>query len=345
MLDEATLRITIARAPSGTLRAAVVPPAPLPVARLFLGQTPETAARRAAMVFNICGAAQAGAVRAALGLPPEPDAGRRILRESLRDHAMKLAVGWPQAVGLASDPAALAAVARLGADRGAALAGALFGAAGPPRTLVAFDRWLDHRATAPARVLALIRDGWDAGWGRVVLPLWTPGAPAPEFSQAAGCASPVETGLVARHVADPLLVGLEARGGRSLLWRLAARLVDAAEALGALAADRAGPEPRTLAPGVGMAQAARGAMLVRAAAGDGRVTRLDRLSPTDAALHPDGLMARALATLPEGRDAPLAAVAAMVVEAVDPCLPYTVTLVKDTRPIQQESADVHSMRL
>jgi hypothetical protein len=343
MLDQPALRIVIDRTACGAVVSAVEPPPPLPVARLFLGQSPQTAARRAAMVFNVCGAAQEAAVRAALGLAPDPGAPRRVLMETLRDHALKLAVGWPKAVGLDPDPVALAAVARLGADGGAALRAALIGPEGLPADLAGFETWLAAGRTAPARVLARVWHGWDAGWGRVDLPLWTTGDSPPDFARAEWRGGPFECGLPAVHAAHPLLAALAARQGRGLVWRLAARLADAALALDALAADAPPPAAASPEPGFGVARAARGAMLVRAAAEDGRVTRLDRLSPTDAALHPDGLLARMLDTLPSAPDAPLAAVVALAVEAADPCLACTLTLA-DTATAA-ETDDVHSLRL
>lgn len=343
MLDAQTLFIRIDRTACGMVVAEVEPPAPLPLARLFLGQTPEVAAQRAGMVFSVCGAAQAAAVRAAFGLPLAPDAGPRILHETLRDHALKLAVGWPRALGLDPDPLALAAVARMGADRGAALGLRLFGAEGAPGDLADFEHWLKAADTAPARVLATVWHGWDDAWGAVDLPLWSPAMGAPDPAGGGWVGRPAETGLPALHAGHPLLMALAARRGRGLLWRLASRLVDAAAALKTFADDAPPPMPQALAPGFGMAQAARGAMLVQGGAAGGVVTRLDRLSPTDAALHPDGLLARALDTLPTAPDAPLAAVAALLVEAVDPCLPHTLT-VADKAPAK-ETSDVHCLRL
>jgi hypothetical protein len=343
MLDQQTLSIRIDRTACGMVVRDVVPPAPLPVARLFLGQTPVEAARRAGMVFSVCGAAQAAAVRAAFGLVAEPDSASRLLHETLRDHALKLAIGWPQALGHEADPLALAAVARMGADRGAALGLRLFGASGAPTDLADFEYWLKTADTAPARVLAAVWQGWDDAWGAVDLPLWSPAMGAPDPAGAGWQGRPAETGLTAVHADHPLLRAIAARRGRGLVWRLAARLVDAAAALDALAHDLPPPLPRALEPGFGMAQAARGAMLVQGAIAGGVVTRLDRLSPTDAALHPDGLLARALDTLPTVPDAPLAAVAALLVEAVDPCLPCKLT-VADKAPAK-ETPDVHCLRL
>ena len=342
MLDPQTLQIRIERTACGMVVSSVDAPAPLPVARLFLGQTPEAAAQRAGMVFSVCGAAQTAAVRAAFGLPVEAETGPRILHETLRDHALKLAVAWPQALGHDPDPLALAAVTRMGADNGAALGLRLFGPMGAPRDMADFEHWLDVADTAPARALATVWQGWDDAWGAVDLPLWSPSMGVPDPDGAWG-GQPAETGLPAQHADDPLLRALAAKRGRGLPWRLAARLVDAAAALDALAGRAPLPAPVTLAPGFGMAPAARGAMLVQGAAVGGLVSRLDRLSPTDAALHPDGLLARALDTLPTDPAAPLAAVAALLVEAVDPCIAHVIDWADPATP--KERPDVHCLRL
>ena len=72
--------------------------------------------------------------------------------------------------------------------------------------------------------------------------------------------------------------------------------------------------------------AARGSLLVGAAVEGGRVAAFARLTPTDAALHAEGALARVLAALPADPAAPLEALAAMAVEGVDPCMPWRLTI-------------------
>jgi hypothetical protein len=169
--------------------------------------------------------------------------------------------------------------------------------------------------------------GWDPAWGRADLPLWPAGdaqpaqAPAVDFARAEIDGRPAETGLPARRAAEPLLCDIAAAQGRGVLWRLAARLADAARL-----AEAPPPAPAALAPGLGWAAAARGALLVGAAQAGGRVTAFDRLTPTDAALHPRGLLACVLAALPADPAAPLKAVASLAVEGVDPCMPWRLTI-------------------
>jgi hypothetical protein len=348
MHDQGCLRITLHLPAKGAgwVGVSVAPPRPLPVERLFVGQTAEEAAQRAGLVFNICGAAQTAATGAALGLTATADAPRRILMETLRDHAVKLAVAWPEAVGMTPDAAAIGALAALKRDRGTALRLALFGPDGLPGDLAGFETWLDEADTAPARVLARAWRGWEPRWGAVTLPLWPAlSATALDMTRAEWQGAPFETGLPAIHAAHPLLRAIAARHGRSLVWRLAARLVDAGAALEALAGRAMPPAPRSLAPGFGAAHAARGLMLVQGRVENRRVAAMSRLSPTDVALHPEGLMARALATLPAAPDAPLEAVARLIVEAVDPCLPSRIHFRPPDAGQTEESSDVHRLRL
>lgn len=357
MQQPATLTITLHRLGGGTggVGATVTPPPALPLDRLFGGLTAAEAAERAGLVFNICGAAQSAATAAALGAAPRADAPRRMLIETLRDHALKLAVIWPETLGMAPEHDALGAVASLPGDDGTTLRAALFGPEGLPRDLAGFETWMQAGATAPARVLAHVWQEWSPDWGKVRLPLW-PGLSAAgiDFARAEWRGGAFESGLPALHADAPLLVAIAAKQGRSLVWRLAARLVDAAVALDALAGRAAAPVPRALGEGVGAAPAARGTMLVRGTLEKGRVTGLSRLSPTDAALHEDGLLARMLATLPAEADAPSMAVAALMVEAADPCLPHIIrasppgedrrALGRDPKSIE-ENINVHRLRL
>jgi hypothetical protein len=143
-----------------------------------------------------------------------------------------------------------------------------------------------------------------------------------DFAAAEIGGGPVETGLAARAADHQLMAEVADRRGRGPVWRLVARLVDVARL-----AEGAAPAAFSPAPGFGVAEASRGTLVVRGATdGAGRVTAFARLTPTDAALHPRGALARALAALPADPAAPLAAVAALTVEGIDPCVPWRLTL-------------------
>ena len=316
------------RREAGIITPEIRAPRPVSLGRMAGGQTPEAAARLAGLVFNTCAAAQEGATRAAFGLPQSPGAGRRIALECLRDHALRMAVAWPRALGQPPEPETLRAVARIDEDQGASLAEALFGPEGAPARLGDFETWLQTGETAGARAIAHVWTRWDSRWARAATPLWRPGAPFVEVDWLAAeiDGRAVDISTAARVAEHDLMREIEARRGRGLAWRMAARVVDAARLIDGLADGSVDETPRALAPGLGVAPAARGAMLVKGAAVDGRVAALARLSPTDCALHPHGVLALSLAALPRRRRAPVAAVAALTVECVDPCLPHKLIL-------------------
>lgn len=312
--DAGTLRISLA-CEGGAVRAAVVPPPALPLARLLAGMRAEEAARMASLVHAICGAAQEAAARSALGLPQVPGARARIGAETLREHVLKLAALWPGVVGEAGDRQAVALANRASSGTSGAapaLAEALFAPLRrAPADWAELETYMAAGASAPARAMARVAREWDASWGRVELAPFDPQAPV-DWASATQAGRPVENTPATRHADAPLLAAIAARHGRGILWRMAARLVE----VGALLAGAA--PPPVVARGI--ANAARGAMLVEAHAPQGTVTVFRRLSPTDFALAEGGVLARALATLPAARGAPLGAVARMVVETVDPCL-------------------------
>jgi hypothetical protein len=95
-------------------------------------------------------------------------------------------------------------------------------------------------------------------------------------------------------------------------------------------------------------------MLVRGRLEEGRVAELSRLSPTDAILHPDGLLPRALTTLSAVPAEQLSSVVRLLLVAMDPCLPNEVVVapsVRDAivatseRDTMEETSDVHRLRM
>jgi hypothetical protein len=327
MIDGGALTVTLSRS-DGAIAATIDAPPMLSLTRMMAGRPAAEAARMAALVFPSDPEAEEAAARAALGLPPADGAARRLTAEALRDHALKLCVAWPRAVGFPHDPGALTAAGALTRDGGAALSAALFGRCGPPERLADLEDWMRRGETAPARVLRHVWRRWDSRWGRAELPLWSPGERlgAVDWAAAEIDGRPVETGLAACVAEAGLMREIEARRGRGIAWRLAARLVHAARLLEALAEGDPGPAPASPAPGLGVCAAAHGAVLLHVEAEGDRVRRFDRLSPTDCALHADGLLRRVIATLPASPAAPLAAVAALALETVDAALPTRLVL-------------------
>lgn len=306
------LTIRLRRA-GGAARAEVAAPPPLPLDRLFAGREAEEAAALAPALWNVCAAAQEAAARGALGLPQKPDAARRIAAETLREHVLAVCVRWPAALGLPTAPEA-ARLAGSAADdfRAAeALRGLLFGTgAGAPGDAEALARWAAEGETAPARLIGALLD-WPEAWGRVDLPLCAAGA-EPDWPEATVGGRPVENTPAARTAGTALMRSILAARGPGPVWRAGARLVEIDRLL-------AGHPPAAARPGA--AQAARGLLFAGAERDGARVVRFERLSPTEFALAPGGLLERSLATLPGEPGAPLAAIARLLVGLVDPCLP------------------------
>ncbi|MEM6677592.1 MAG: hypothetical protein AAF675_06950 [Pseudomonadota bacterium] len=73
------------------------------MARLVLGRPVDAVAALLPRLFNLCRAAQTVALRAALGLPPDPD-GQPIATEVARDHLMRFHVLWPRLLGQVPAP-------------------------------------------------------------------------------------------------------------------------------------------------------------------------------------------------------------------------------------------------
>ena len=143
---------------------------------------------------------------------------------------------------------------------------------------------------------------------------------------------PCETTPLARQCGSPLIRSLRGEHGDGLLTRQAARLVELARippAMRRLADGLTEAAPREVAgdalpPGVGIGQveAARGRLVHRVEVADGVVRRYQILAPTEWNFHPRGTLARALGTLRAGDEATLRRQAALLIDAVDPCVGY-----------------------
>lgn len=286
----------------------VAQPAPgLPVARLVLGRPVAEVEATLPRLFNLCRGAQAAAVSAALGRADDHTAAAEIAQDVLRDHLLKLHAAWPNLLGLAPQP--LPDDWRAG---GAALLEALFGPeVAAPATPAAFRAFLasERPVAAPlARIAQLFAPGEAVAEG----------LPAPQ-AEAIWQRAPCENSVAARHLAHPVMRALEASHGRGPLWRATARLYDIeAAALGRLPALEA-------APGRALVPAARGAYAIRMEVENGHVITFDRVTPTDALLAPEGILARCLATLPAEKTG----LGALLLDILDPCSPVRLREVQD----------------
>lgn len=298
----------------GRVEAGLLPPEQPPMGELLAGKSAEEAARLVPLIFSICAAAQAAAARSALGLPAAEGEEMRVGAETLREHVLKLCVVWPTVLGQAASRDAAAQVGRAleRPEAASALASAIFAPGdGAPADWPALERWMDAGETAPARAFAAVARGWDPACGRADVALFDPSAPV-DWAGATQAGLPVENSPAARVADRPLMTDIAGRLGHGMLWRMAARLIEVAALLGG--------ERMAAVAAPGIANAARGAMLVEAETRAGHVTAFRRLSPTDFALAKGGVLETVLETLAEVPDGALRPIAQMVIETVDPCV-------------------------
>ncbi|MDE2562427.1 MAG: hypothetical protein KGL48_09295 [Sphingomonadales bacterium] len=283
------------------------------IARLLVGREVGDVAPLLGRVFAICPAAQQLAARLALAAASGKAAGAdevaalalRARAESLREHGLRILLGWSTALGEAPGRELAATLNRetRGGQIDSAteqLERAVFGS--PAAQWLAGESlgdWAAHGATVAARFIAraLAED--------------LPHAPSP----------PAGT-LVERHAAHPALTGLAP--GRVAAFH-AARLADLAHLL-------SGPQPIAEAqtPGPGAAQVtvdcSRGALRHRVAVASDRVSEYEIISPTDAAFAEHGFARLWLGEVaelpPERREAAVRA----IVSALDPCTDTRVEL-------------------
>lgn len=283
------------------------------VARLLVGRGVDEVEPLLGRVFTICPAAQQLAARLALAAASGEEARAdevaplldRARAEALREHALRILLGWTAALGDLPDRGLAAEVnrqTRTGSFDGAAeqVALAVFG--GSAASWLADEglaEWASRGNTAAARFMA----GALADHG-------IPQAPA----------SPAGT-LVERHAAHRALAGL-APGSVAAFH--AARLADLAR----LVSRDDCEVPRAQSTGPGAAQVtvdcSRGALTHRACVAQGRASGYEIVSPTDAAFTSSGFGRRWLdevAAVPAGeREGAVRA----IVAALDPCTDWRV---------------------
>lgn len=315
-------RIRVVLHPAGSRigRVEIISTRPVDAARIFEGRPVDEMLGQIGRIFSLCGKAQSiAALRAAetaLGLSPAPgvEAARELLRraEMFTQIAMRLALHWPQTLGLPLQPevvrAGLAAEAafeatvagpdwrRLGAGIGRPPA-----EAGAP--LMVLEQALAASSFVEDLTRALKERGLEA-YGAL------PEGAAPE------------AGALARHWDAPAVAGVRAAHGAGLAARLAASAEDLRILPGEMRAALAAvtpAEPRAPArrsgAGEAIVETARGPLFHRLELRDGRVHRCRTFAPTEANFAPDGPLALGLTGAALD---PLAAGLALL--AIDPCV-------------------------
>lgn len=147
---------------------------------------------------------------------------------------------------------------------------------------------------------------------------------------------PWETGVLCRQQHQSLVAALLSSNGKGVMARLVARLAELAaipaklEQLlrGILAEPQRAPAMVQRDSGVGLAQveAARGRLVHRLEMEDGTVRRYQILAPTEWNFHPQGIAAQLLKRLPAQDESVLKQQAELVVNTIDPCVRYTMTV-------------------
>lgn len=322
MKDGGALSISVQRTAAGVAVDIEAPPM-VSLARMLAGKTVTEAGQMAGAVYPQSASSEAAAIMAAGEQEIPERLARSMLIEALHEHAIKMLAAWPAAVGICPAP-----VPAPGTDDPDQLEQSLFGSHGAPTRLDAFEAWLARANTPTAHVIDAVWHHWDARWGRAVLPLWSSDHPlgAVDWAGALIDGAVTDTGVVARVAETDLLREVEARRGRGIVWRLAARVADATLLLDRLRNRNYDGLAVPIRPGIGAALAPSGTLLVEVEQEGGVVSRYQRLSPADFALHPGGLLHKVLGTMPRRSRAPLGVIAALAVESIDPAMPTRLTV-------------------
>jgi hypothetical protein len=216
-----------------------------------------------------------------------------------------------------------------------------------------FEIWIARGATAAARFVGAVqREGARHGAPRDAdaVPLLPPTASEaqlralgaalaadPAFAQRPSLdGRPAETGAVSRLATHPLVAALLATFGRSTMTRLAARIAELArivagiESASALCGRLALPATGGHRRGLGWVETARGLLLhlieLAPGAGDDRVAHYRVLAPTEWNFHPQGALPAGLLGVHTLGPAELRRRADWLVQALDPCVAYTLRI-------------------
>jgi len=143
------------------------------VAAALRGRTADEAVTLVPLIYSLCGQAQGIAARLALaaarGAATARHVDARVAAEALREHAWKLLVDWPKALGLAPDEALFVRVAKAAPGAGSALAAEVRAkpALAGPVAAVASDALLAERIAARGAELLALLEGTPTPAGSV----------------------------------------------------------------------------------------------------------------------------------------------------------------------------------
>ena len=135
--------------------------------------------------------------------------------------------------------------------------------------------------------------------------------------------APAETGALARMQGHPAIAGLLHETGRSVLARLTARLTELASILAGEPRPRHGAVTLAAGEGAGWVETARGLLLHRASARDGRIVGYRIVAPTEWNFHPCGALCRGLTGARFASEPELRLGIALVAHSLDPCVAFS----------------------
>ena len=307
---------------------------PVDVGTLLRGRRADSVPELFAALFAICREAQrtaaALACAAAAGTPPPPERRTGVLTELGREHARRLLLDWPSALGLEPWVTGCRVLLRAldDVDRAA--------------TTAALDA-LSERCAAvllggsgcwPGRgPLARLLEALEPADAARAAPA-VPGAPRRLTSGALGALAELEplpgyeTGAVARRGDDGRLAAYLAGPEGALRARVAARGLELLELADWLRGEAPVYGAAVTAPGTGQAwvETARGLLAHRVVVGGGRVREYRLLAPTDWHFGPLGPLEKALAGTPAADPEAARRMAGLAVLGLDPCVPAAVTV-------------------
>ena len=267
---------------------------PVPVSEMLVGKPIEQVVEVLPRLFNLCRVAQSVAIRQAFGMPVTDNDLEALRVEILTDHAQKLLVMFPRALGMPP----ICAMPKRSDD----IADRVFGGFRCPGTRQEFVAFLNSdEGVAPLL--------------RAVMSMFGPDvAVSGEISHVFSQTKAMENSAAARHRDHPVMQYLERSHGRGMLWRCFARLLDVEMYSARI------PKVRCSTNGWVQVPTARGAYFVKTATCDGVMIHLNRVTPTDHMLAPGGIAEQTLASVPAGKTQ----LAELAITLLDPCSPVTV---------------------
>ena len=304
--------------------------------------------------------AAAAAVEAAMGedeaVPRRLSRNARIAAETLHEHAWRLLVDWPKLAGRMPEVEALSGARKalaplLAAEEGADLRDAvrdarawarqaIFGRtpaqflglaatqdllawtleAGTPVARLVAGIFAEH-ATLGASDVALLPSGSDEWVARDLVAALDGDEGFDDVPHWQGEAR--ETGPLARTAGHPLVADAVARWGRGVGARLAARLVEMALVLEALARDSGAGHGAARVDGssaIAWVETARGLLVHRVALDGERIAGYRIVAPTEWNFHPAGAFTRGALGMAAGDDGRLEERLRWLVASLDPCV-------------------------